>query len=146
MNGSATDQRPSVIWIPFVLVSLLWGSTWLVITGQLGDVPPTWSIAYRFAIGATAMFVYARVIGGTVRLDRQGHLFALLFGIPQFCLNFNAVYFAERFVTSGLVAVVFALLIVPNALFAWLFLNHRISGRFLLGSCVAVAGVALLFI
>ena len=137
---------PTGIWLSFALCCLIWGSTWLVITGQLGSVPPTWSVAYRFAIGAAVMFIYARAIGGPVGLNRQGHLFALLSGIPQFCFNFNAVYFAEQFVTSGLVAVVYALLIVPNSILAWLFLRHRISGRFLLGSCVAILGVGLLFL
>src|SRR5258708_5996082 len=81
--------------------------------GQRGAVPSTWSVTYRFLIGAIVMFTYARAIGAPVGLDREGHMFALLFGIPQFCLNFNAVYLAEQYVTSGLVAVVYALLIVP---------------------------------
>jgi len=137
--------NPRVL-IPFILSSLIWGSTWLVITGQLGQVPPVWSVAYRFLIGAAIMFVYALAIGATIRLDRRGHGFALLFGIPQFCLNFIAVYQAERFITSGLVAVVYALLILPNSLFAWLFLKHRITRPFLLGSIVAIGGIALLFL
>jgi drug/metabolite transporter (DMT)-like permease len=133
-------------WISFALCSLIWGSTWLVITGQLGGVPPPWSVAYRFLIGASVMFVYARATVGSVRLDGEGHLFALLYGVPQFCFQFNAVYFAEQHVTSGLVAVIYAVLLVPNALFAWLFLKHRITPRFLLGSIVAIVGVGLLLL
>jgi drug/metabolite transporter (DMT)-like permease len=131
--------------VPFVLICLIWGSTWLVITGQLGLVPPAWSIAYRFTIAAAVMFTYARLVGGTIRLDREGHGFAILYGIPQFCLNFLFVYLAERHVTSGLVAVVFALLVVPNALLARLFLGQRTGGRFVVGSLIAGAGVGLLF-
>ena len=137
---------PARVWISFAACCLIWGSTWLVITGQLGTVPPTWSVAYRFAIGAAVMFLYARSTGGPAGLNAEGHLFALLSGVPQFCFNFNAVYFAEQFVTSGLVAVVYALLIIPNSLLAWLFLRHRINGRFLIGSCVAILGVGLLFL
>src|SRR5947209_5004898 len=92
------------------------------------------------------MFVYARWTGASLRIGREGHLLALLFGIPQFCLNYNLVYAAELYVTSGLVAVVFALLIVPNSLFAWLFLKQKVTRGFLLGSAVALAGLALLFL
>lgn len=145
MTPQAPSLRQPRIWVPFLLVSLIWGSTWLVITGQLGVVPPTWSVAYRFAIGAAVMFVYARFTVGSVGLDREGHVFAIVFGTLQFCLNFNGVYLAEQSVTSGLVAVVFALLIVPNSLLAWLFLNHRISGRFAVGSAISAVGVLLLF-
>ena len=40
---------------------------------------------------------------------------AVLVGLLQFCCNFNFVYRAEQFITSGLVAVLFALLLVPHA-------------------------------
>ena len=62
-------RQPGVL-IPFVLVCLIWGSTWLVITGQLGAVPPPWSVAYRFVIAALTMFAYARAIGAPIRLNR----------------------------------------------------------------------------
>jgi len=64
----------------------------------------------------------------------------------QFCINFNAVYLAERHITSGLVATVFALLLIPNSLFAWAFLGQRPGGRFLASAAIAVAGIILLFV
>jgi drug/metabolite transporter (DMT)-like permease len=137
--------QPRVLF-PFLLVTCIWGSTWLVIRDQLGVVPAPWSVTYRFAIACAAMFAYARWTGASLRIGREGHVLALLFGIPQFCLNFNFVYAAEHHITSGLVAVVFALLLVPNSIFGWLFLKQRITGGFLLGSLVAIAGVGLLFV
>jgi len=137
--------RPRILF-PFIVIILVWGSTWIVIKDQLGPVPPAWSIVYRFAIAAAAMFVFAAWSGASLRIGREGHALAALFGVPQFCLNFNFVYAAEHYVTSGLVAVVFALLMVPNSALAWLFLKHKVGSRFLLGSAIAVAGVALLFL
>lgn len=132
--------------LPFTLITLIWGSTWLVIRDQLGTVPPTWSVTYRFLIAGAAMFAYAWWKGLPLRIGLEGHLLAIAFGIPQFFLNFNFVYAAERHVTSGLVAMVFALLLVPNSALGWFFLKHRITGRFIVGSAVAVVGVALLFV
>jgi drug/metabolite transporter (DMT)-like permease len=143
--GAGSFLQPRVIF-PFLAVTLIWGSTWIVIRDQLGVVPPTWSVAYRFAIACAAMFAYARWIGAPLRLGRQGHVLALMFGLPQFFLNFNFVYAAEHYITSGLVAVVFAMLLVPNSALAWIFLKHRVTGRFLLGSAVALSGIALLFL
>lgn len=144
-NQTVTLFRPQVL-IPFLLITIIWGSTWIVITGQLGIVPPAWSVAYRFIIAAAAMFIYAAMTDASLRIGRDGHLLAAVFGVPQFCLNFNFVYLAEQHVTSGLVAVVFAMLVVPNSLLAWLFLKQRITGRFAAGSLIAMAGVALLFV
>jgi drug/metabolite transporter (DMT)-like permease len=130
--------------IPFAIATMVWGTTWIVIRGQLGAVPPTWSVTYRFAIGALAMFAYAMVTRAPLLIDRRGHVFAALFGLAQFVLNFNFVYRAEAHITSGLVAVLFALLIVPNALMGAAFLKQTITGRFLAGSLIAIAGVAML--
>jgi drug/metabolite transporter (DMT)-like permease len=132
--------------IPFAVATLIWGTTWFVILGQFGPVPASWSVTYRFAIAAVAMFVYAGVTRAPLAIDRGGHWLALICGIPQFCINYNTVYAAERHITSGLVAVIFALLLVPNSIMARLFLGQRMSGRFILGSAVAALGVGLLFV
>jgi len=142
-SGSFRDPR---ILLPFLLITLIWSSTWIVIKGQLGTVPPIWSVSYRFLLSAAAMFGLARLAGVDVRLDRRGHGLALLLAVLQFVLNYNLVYAAELYVTSGLVAVVFALLIVPNAGLARLFFGAKVGARFLLGSGIALAGVALLFV
>jgi len=149
-TGTATSAAPTMlqprILFPFLLVTLIWSSTWIVIKDQLGAVPPSWSVTYRFVIAAAAMFAWAAMSGATLRMDRRGHLLAALFGVPQFCLNFNFVYAAEHHVTSGLVAAVFALLMVPNSILAWLFLKQRSTWPFVAGSAIACAGVSLLFV
>ncbi|MEA3034055.1 MAG: hypothetical protein QOH86_2071, partial [Sphingomonadales bacterium] len=143
--GGAGFRSPRVL-AAFTIATLIWGSTWFVILGQFGPVPAVWSVAYRFAIASAALFAWAGWRGFPLRLGRRGQAWAVAFGIPQFCVNYNSVYAAEHFVTSGLVAVVFALLLVPNAAMARLFLGQRLSPRFLLGSAVAMAGIVLLFL
>jgi drug/metabolite transporter (DMT)-like permease len=131
--------------VPFTIVTLLWSGTWLVIRHQLGIVPPSWSIAYRFAIAAAAMFVYAVATRTPLRIGARDHGFAAIVGVALFGANFQFVYRAEAYVASGLVALVFALLVVPNAVFGRIFLGQGVSRRFFAGSSVAVAGLALLF-
>jgi drug/metabolite transporter (DMT)-like permease len=131
--------------LPFIVFTAIWGSTWIVIRGQLGIVPPQWSVAYRFIIAAVAMAAVAAWKGQSLRLGGKGVLAALFLGFTQFCVNFNAVYLAERHITSGVVATVFALLLIPSSLLAWAFLGQRPSARFSWSSLVAVAGIALLF-
>lgn len=138
------SQRARVA-LPFMVCTLVWSSTWLVIRYQLGIVPPSWSVAYRFLIACIAMMIYARATGARLKLTSREHGLAALYGIAQFCLNYYFVYLGERTVTSGLVAVAFALLVVPNALFAWIFLKQGVSRVFLLGSGVAMVGLLLLF-
>jgi drug/metabolite transporter (DMT)-like permease len=132
--------------MPFIIFTAIWGSTWIVIRSQLGTVPPQWSVTYRFFIAAVAMAALARWKGDSLRLGRQGLIAASFLGFSQFCLNFNAVYLAERHITSGLVATVFALLLIPASLMGWVLLHHRPSRRFAWGSLVAVVGIVMLFV
>lgn len=132
--------------IPFWICTLIWGTTWFVILGQLNAVPPSWSVTYRFLLAGAAMFAYAWFSGQPIGLDAKDQRFALLFGVTQFVFNFNFVYRAEAHITSGLVAIIFALLIVPNTLLARIFLGVRATGQFYLGSAVAILGISLLFL
>jgi len=132
--------------VPFAIVTLIWSSTWIVIRDQLGTVPASWSVCYRFAIAAIGMAVVARMSGASLVIGRRGLLFASMVGVSQFVLNFNLLYRAETHLTSGLVALVYALLMIPNSLMTRLFFGERMSRAFVGGSLVAVAGVALLFL
>lgn len=137
--------RPRVA-LPFLLVALIWGSTWWVITGQIDEVPPSWSVTWRFMLAAPCMFLLALATGKSLRIGRNGQLLALFIGISQFCLNFNFVYRAELHLTSGIVAVMFGMLMVPNAILGRVVLGQQVTGRFLLGSLVAIAGIVLLLV
>jgi len=147
MNTAAAPSMlsPRVL-IPFMLTGTIWGSTWFVITGQIDGVPAAWGVFYRFLLATPALFVLARVMGNRLRLNRPEHLLALGVGIAQFSGNFLFVYHAEMHITSGIVAVMFALLMVPNAFFARVFIGERVQGGFIGGSIVAIAGVALLLV
>jgi drug/metabolite transporter (DMT)-like permease len=132
--------------LPFIIFTAIWGSTWIVIRGQLGLVPAQWSVTYRFIIAAFAMATIALIKGDGLKLRRSGFVAALVLGFTQFCVNFNAVYLAERHITSGVVATVFALLLIPSSLLGWALLGHKPTRRFFWSSLVAVAGIVLLFL
>jgi len=134
------------ILVPFLLTAVIWGSTWLVIKGQLGDVPPSWSVTWRFALAALGMFAFALFKRLPLVLDKRGLAVAAVMGCSVFSCNFQFVYRSEQYLTSGLVAVLFALLLVPNSVFSWLFLGQRITRGFLVGTLIAMAGIALLML
>ncbi len=132
--------------LPFIVFTATWGSTWIVIRSQLGIVPPQWSVAYRFVIASAAMALLALIRGDRLALGRRVLTAAIILGFTQFCVNFNAVYLAERHITSGVVATVFALLLIPSSLLGWAFLGQRPTMRFVWSSLVAFTGIAMLFV
>ena len=146
MNRPHEARLDQTIIVPFVIFTLIWGSTWLVIRGQIDTVAPQWSVTYRFAMAALAMAAVAHWKGQSLRPSPAMLTVAAVVGISQFCFNFNGVYVAELYITSGIVATVFALLFIPNSLLAWLLLGQRPSGRFAIGGAIAAAGICLLFV
>lgn len=145
-SASAPSMLSPRVLIPFMLTGTIWGSTWFVITGQIADVPAAWSVFYRFMLATPALFALAVAMGNRLKLNRPEHLLALGVGIAQFSGNFLFVYHSEQHITSGIVAVMFALLMVPNAIFAKIFIGEKVAGGFVGGSLVAIAGVAMLLV
>ena len=144
MSPSQTNMLSWRIILPFVLTGSIWGSTWFIITGQIDGVPAAWSVFYRFALATPALFLVAWAMKRRLKLSRPEHLLAALVGLFQFSGNFLFVYHAELYVTSGIVAMMFGLLMVPNALMARYFLGERVQSGFLVGSLIAIIGVSLL--
>lgn len=145
-EASAPSMLSPRVLIPFLLTGTIWGSTWFVITGQIADVPAAWGVFYRFMLATPALFVLAAVMGQRLKLTRPEYLLALGVGIAQFSGNFLFVYHSEQHITSGIVAVMFALLMVPNAVFARLFIGEKVANGFLGGSLVAIVGVTMLLV
>jgi len=136
--------RPGIA-IPFLIVALIWGSTWFVILGQ-NAAPSGWSVTFRFMIATPAMFAVALAMRRPLRLGAKGQWLAVVVGVTQFCGNYNFVYRAEAYLTSGIVAVMIGLLLVPNTLLGRLLLGQVITRRFAIGSAIAIAGIALLLL
>ncbi len=129
----------------YTVTCLIWGSTWLVITFQLGVVAAEASIVYRFALAALLLMVYTLARRLPMRFTPRQHAFIALQGTFLFSLNYILVYLAEQNLTSGLVAIVFSMLILSNVVLGAVFLRNPIRPRVVLGGVIGVAGLALVF-
>ena len=92
----------------YVLVVLIWGTTWIALKWQLGEVPIPLSIAYRFALAALVMFALLAWRRQLVRPRGDAVRLVAAQGICLFCLNFVCFLNASESLPSGLVAVVFS--------------------------------------
>ena len=125
---------------------LIWGSTWLVITFQLGTVPPTVSVAYRFLLSAVILFGWCLVKRLPLRFTGREHLWMLLQGVLLFGINYVCVYLAELEVTSALVAVIFSLIVFLNIGGTRIFFGTPVKPATLLGAVLGVSGILLVFL
>ncbi len=130
----------------YLATVLIWGSTWIAITFQFGTVPPTVSVAYRFALASLLLFGWCGLRRLPLRFSGREHILMALQGLLLFGLNYVCVYVAETQISSGLVAVVFSLILFLNILGTRLFFNTPLRPAILVGAALGVAGVTLIFL
>jgi len=130
-----------LFWVP----TLIWASTWHVILYQLAETPPLHSVGWRFLLAGTVLLAIAAARGDAWRLPARWHGWLLLTGVVQYSINYWGVYEAEQYVPSGLVAVLFSLMVFGNALSGSLLFKQPVTPRFLLAAMIGVLGVVLIF-
>ena len=132
-------------WQLFVVCVLVWGTTWHAITYQLADFPAEFGVALRFALAGGGALAVARWRGDRLAFATADHAALALQGTFLYGLAYVAVYQAERFVPSGLVAVGYSASPLVSGIGAALLFGAPFGGRFAVGGLCGLGGVALMF-
>ena len=130
-----------LFWAP----TLIWATTWHVILYQLGDVAVLHSVALRFGLASIMLFAIARWRGEPLTFSPSQHGWLMLTGAAQYGFNYMGTYEAERHLPSGLMAVLFSLMIFTNAIGGALCFGQSISRRFVLSGALGITGIVLIF-
>jgi drug/metabolite transporter (DMT)-like permease len=129
----------------YLAVVLIWGSTWIVIPFQLGEVAEELSVGYRFGIAAVLLYGYAWLSGRQIRLPADAYLMVFVQGTMLFSLNYFLVYFGTAYITTGLVSVVFSCIVLFNAIFERVFFRSPFEAPVLVAAAIGFSGIALIF-
>lgn len=129
----------------YLLTVLIWGTTWIAIKLQLGEVAVQASILYRFSLAALVLFAVLLVSRRLQKLERSDHLFCFVQGCCLFCFNFVFIYSATGYISSGLASVIFSMATVMNVVNNRLWFGRRPALRTVLGSVLGLSGVVALF-
>ncbi|WP_167618215.1 DMT family transporter [Maribellus sediminis] len=132
-------------YILFAIPALIWGSTWYAIKFQLGVVDPLLSVAYRFILAGLLLITFCLATGKRMRFNVREHLLMALLGLSLFGINYWFVYQAETRLTSGVVAVIFSLIIFFNIFFNAILLKGKIKTDVVIAAILGISGTALLF-
>ena len=144
--GSANRGRGAWQVALYVLLCVIWGSTWLVIKVGYGGLGPFNVASLRFFIAGAVLALMVPLL--RARWPRGRVEWALVFwiGLVLFAGDYGLIYWAEQWLESGLTAILFATLPLITIVFAHLYLpGDRITGRKLAGTLLAFVGVFALF-
>ncbi len=144
-RGAPLPASPAKVWAALWLVYLVWGSTYLGIRLAIESMPPQVSIGLRFLIAAPilALIVVLRGGAGRLRVTRAELGGAALVGVMLLGVGMSTVTLAERYVPTGVAALLVA--VTP----VWIVLLRTFTGdrpRLVtwLGVGTGLVGVAIL--
>lgn len=132
-----------IIW---VVLALVWGSTWLFIKVGLQDLPPFTFAWIRFVVALVPLLAVMGAMG--LKLPRKPSEWGLLCltGVLTFTLGYGLVFWGEQFISSGLTSVLFTTYPLFGLFFAhWLLPSEPLTGRRVCGAVLGMAGVVLIF-
>jgi len=127
------------------VVVLLWGSTWPAIRYQVEDVPIAASICYRSGLAAVLLLAYLALRHRPMRFRLRDHAGMVLMGVLMFSGNYLFLYAAAQRITSGLVALIFAMTLPMNVINSAIFLGRRIALSVVAATAVGCLGLTMVF-
>ena len=130
----------------WLILALIWGTTWIFIKIGLDDLPPIAFAAARFLLGVVILYFVIRIQKIPLpKTAKEWRLIALT-GVLQFSVNYSMVFWSEQHITSGLAAVLQSMITVFGLLLAWIFLpNERITKLKIVAVAIGVIGVGVIF-
>lgn len=145
-HGKSSQAHPLLNNLSLYAVTvLIWGSTWIAINFQLGQVPLTQSVFYRYVAAAALLMAWCRLRKLPLRYDRADHRVFATLGVLMFGLNYIAAYAAQMYISSAFNALMFSCMVWMNIVNARIFLGVRSPVNVYLGAGLGLAGIVTLF-
>jgi drug/metabolite transporter (DMT)-like permease len=129
----------------YVITVIIWGSTWIAINYQLGEVAAEVSIVYRFGLAAFCMFAYCHLKKLPLKFSAKQHVQLFTFGLTLFGFNYYLLYNAQAHINSALTSIAFSTLMIVNIINARLWFKTGISNQVYYGGTLGLMGIVTLF-
>lgn len=129
----------------YVVVVLIWGTTWIAIKAQYGELTAVIAVFWRFLIAALILFFVLLISKRLQRLSIKDHGFCVLQSVCVFGLNFICFYSAVAYINSGLESVIFSMAVLFNVINNKLIFNKAISASFYPSVTLGLLGIMALF-
>lgn len=137
------NARPVIVWI---LLCVIWGSTWAFIKIGLRDLPPLTFASLRFVIAIILLLLIAYF--RRARLPRTLAEWQILIttGVLAFTINYGLIFWGEQYISSGLAALLQATIPLFGLIIAHYYLpGEPLTLMRLGGVVIGLLGVGVIF-
>jgi drug/metabolite transporter (DMT)-like permease len=144
--STAVINRPSkaALIFAYLMVYIIWGSTYLAIRFSVETIPPFFSGGARFLSAGIILFT-VRYIQSGHRTTLQGWKNASMASLLPFVISYGLITSAETVVPSSIAAILVALEPLWFCVLGWLFFNgERPAKRHYVGIILGFLGIFIL--
>ncbi len=134
---------PVFVWL---LLSLIWGTTWLGIKIGLEGFPPFTFAAMRFFVAAIPLFVLLKLRRKKLSVKRSEWRLIAVTGLFTITVNYGLVFWGENYIPSGLTAIFYSVFPLFGLAFAHFHLpGERMTIKKIAAVLLGILGVTLIF-
>jgi drug/metabolite transporter (DMT)-like permease len=130
----------------FSLCCLIWGSTWIAITYQIGHTSETFAIALRYLLASACLGAYCLLKRLPLALPVHVHVKMAAVGIFLYSLNYTLLYLAQAHIISALLALMSSCIIYINVVLRRWWLKEPIRKEVVVGATFGLGGIICLFV
>jgi drug/metabolite transporter (DMT)-like permease len=135
--------RPLIVWI---LLCVIWGSTWAFIKLGLRDLPPLTFASLRFIIAIILLLFVAYLRRARWPRTLAEWRLLLTTGVLAFTINYGLIFWGEQYTSSGLAALLQATIPLFGLIIAHLYLPAEpLTWMRLLGVMLGLMGIGIIF-
>jgi drug/metabolite transporter (DMT)-like permease len=136
-------MKARLVWL---ILCGIWGSTWLFIKLGLADLPPLTFAGIRFVISCAILFPFLWLRRLPLPKTRGDWILLVGTGVLSFSLNYGLVFWAEQYITSGLAALLQAMLPAFGLILAHIHVpTERLTWVKIAGVVLGIFGVGVVF-
>ena len=143
-RGCSPPVNRPLILLCFLIVYLVWGSTYLANAYAVDSIPPALVSCVRFLIAGGLMWGIARFRGADFRLDRSAWRAMAVAGTLFLGIGVGVVVWALQYIDSNVVAILISLEPLLVILLLWAWKKERPRWTSYLGIALGIAGSVML--
>jgi len=93
----------------YILLCIIWGTTWVVLKVSLQNTPVFYGVGLRFIISGIILWIYFFYKGYSLPRSRTALIIYAQFAILNFTLGYALTYWSTQFIYSNLGAILWAM-------------------------------------
>ncbi|MGE5458543.1 MAG: DMT family transporter [Methanococcaceae archaeon] len=130
----------------YIIICLIWGSTWMVIRIGIESVTPILSAGLRFLLASLILYIFMKLKKIKIQKDRRSIILYIILGVFSFLLPFGLVYWGENYIPSWLASILFGAMPFFVVVFSWIAIpSEKINSDKLTGLFFGFVGIVIIF-